>query len=399
MHTHSMDIKQQAIAEITQAQDAEHLENLRVKYLGRKGIVTGLFSDLVKLKGEQRKTRGQELNVLKIEVETALWKMKQQLETARFGKLTEQEKLDVTFPGTRPPQGHLHITTQAIEEISRIFAQIGFQRVRYPEVDWDHYAFEALNMPKGHPARDEWETFFVASQQHGEPRMLTDGHGEYLEHPKLGKMVLTPHTSNGQLREMERRKPPIRMINIAKCYRRQADTSHTPMFHQFEGLLIDKGVSVTHLKGTLEYFVKAFFGAERKIRLRPFHFRFTEPSFEIDISCGACGGTGLVRNPSQPPLNLRGGDIANPPLKIRGGEGGVMNNGTRCRLCKSGWHELGGSGMVHPNVLRQGGLDPKKWSGFAFGWGVERNYMMKAGLKIPDLRLLYNNDLNFLEQF
>lgn len=354
--------------EINQAQGTEQLEELRVKYLGRKGLVTKLFSDLVKLKGEERKIRGQELNVLKIEVETALWKMKQQLETARFGKLTEQEKLDVTFPGLRPPQGHLHITTQAIEEISRIFAQIGFQRVRYPEVDWDHYAFSALNMPKGHPARDEWETFFVASQQHGEPRMLTDSHGEYLEHPKFGKMVLTPHTSNGQLREMERHKPPIRMINIAKCYRRQADTSHTPMFHQFEGLLIDKGVSVTHLKGTLEYFVKAFFGAERKIRLRPFHFRFTEPSFEIDISCGACGGRGSIQD-------------------------------ARCRLCKSGWHELGGSGMVHPNVLRKGGLDPKKWSGFAFGWGVERNYMMKAGLKIPDLRFLYNNDLNFLEQF
>ncbi len=181
-------------------------------------------------------------------------------------------------------------------------------------------------------------------------------------------MVLTPHTSNGQVREMERRKPPIRMINLAKCYRRQSDISHVPMFHQFEGLLIDRNVSVTHLKGTLDYFARAFFGPEREIRLRPYHFRFTEPSFEIDVSCEVCHGTGRSKN-------------------------------EKCRLCKSGWLELGGAGMVHPRVLKAGGLNPKEWSGFAFGWGVERVLMMKSGLQIGDMRMLYNNELSFLEQF
>jgi phenylalanyl-tRNA synthetase alpha chain len=237
--------------------------------------------------------------------------------------------------------------TQAIEEISSVFESIGFVRARYPEVDWDLYAFEGLNMPKGHPARDEWETFFV----------------DVPENSKNGKVVLTPHTSNGQVREMLRVKnPPIRMINIAKCYRRQSDVSHVPMFHQFEGLVVDTDISIVNLKGTLDYFARSFFGKERKTRLRPYHFQFTEPSFEIDISCGNCNGVG-------------------------------------CKLCKAGWLELGGAGMVHPNVLKAGGIDSKKYSGFAFGWGVERTYMMKGGISIPDVRLLYSSDLRFLTQF
>lgn len=337
---------------IETAHDAAGLEAVRIEFLGRKGTMVGLFAELAELKGEKRKNAGQELNTLKQYIMTALQQKEDKLERAVFSKLAEAEKIDVTLPGTRPPRGHLHITTAAIEEITRIFAQIGFQRVRYPEVDWDYYAFEALNMPKGHPARDEWETFFIDAPVH----------------QKMGKMVLTPHTSNGQVREMERRKPPIRMINLSKCYRRQSDVSHVPMFHQFEGLLVERNISVTHLKGTWKYFVHAFFGTERKIRLRPFHFRFTEPSFEVDVSCGVCHGTGIV-------------------------------GGAQCRLCKSGWVELAGGGMVHPNVLRAGGLDPKEWSGFAFGFGVERSYMMKAGLRIPDIRVLYNNELSFLEQF
>ncbi|MBI4135290.1 phenylalanine--tRNA ligase subunit alpha [Candidatus Uhrbacteria bacterium] len=341
-----------ALKEIERVDSAQALEEARIKYLGRKGVVAELFSQLPKLKGEARAKRGQELNSLKHEIIKALKQKEDERQAVALEKLTEAEKLDVTLPGTRPPLGHLHITTQAIEEITRIFSQLGFYRVRYPEVDWDYYAFESLNMPKDHPARDEWETFFIDAPIHN----------------KLGKLVLTPHTSNGQVREMERRKPPIRMINLAKCYRRQSDVSHTPMFHQFEGLFIDKNVSVTHLKGTLEYFARAFFGPERKIRLRPFHFRFTEPSFEVDVSCGVCSGSGSVE-------------------------------GNKCRLCKAGWLELAGAGMVHPNVLRAGGLDPKQWSGFAFGFGVERSYMMKAGLRIDDIRVLYNNDLNFLEQF
>jgi phenylalanyl-tRNA synthetase alpha chain len=181
-------------------------------------------------------------------------------------------------------------------------------------------------------------------------------------------MVLTPHTSSGQAREMQKGKLPIRMINISKCYRRQIDVTHVPMFHQFEGLMIDRRVSVTHLKGVLDHFAQSFFGPGRVTRLRPYHFRFTEPSFEIDISCGLCGGTG-------------------------------MQGSQKCRLCKEGWLELGGAGMTHPNVLKAGGLDPEEWSGFAFGWGVERTMMMKDGIRLDDIRHLYRNDLRFLEQF
>jgi phenylalanyl-tRNA synthetase alpha chain len=207
-------------------------------------------------------------------------------------------------------------------------------------------------MPKGHPARDDFETFFI----------------DFPENQKYGKMVLSPHTSSGQNREMRRTKPPIRMINIAKTYRPNWDTTHTPMFHQFEGLCIDKDINITHLKGTIDYFVKQFFGKERTIRLRPAHFQFTEPSFEIDVSCGICGGKGEIE-------------------------------GKKCRVCKSGWLELAGAGMVHPNVLRMGEIDPKQYSGWAFGFGPERCMMMREEMKIDDIRILYNGDIRFLEQF
>jgi phenylalanyl-tRNA synthetase alpha chain len=345
-------IKQNAAKDTKKAKTTDELEDVRVKYLGRKGAVAELFSGLVKLKGEKRKKMGKELNQLKGDIENEIVNREKDLQAEHLSRFAEKEKLDVTLPGTVLPEGHLHITTHAIEETMRIFSQLGFRRMRYPEIDWDYYAFETLNMPKEHAARDEWETFFIDAQVDS----------------KMGKQVLIPHTSNGQVREMERRRPPIRIINIAKCYRRQSDVSHTPMFHQVEGLLIDKDVSVTHLKGTLDYFARAFFGPNRKTRLRPFHFRFTEPSFEVDVSCGICGGTGI-------------------------------NDNQKCKVCKSGWHELGGAGMVNPNVLRSGKLDPKVWKGFAFGWGIERTYMMKEGLRIADLRTFYNNDLSFLEQF
>ncbi|MCL5970351.1 MAG: phenylalanine--tRNA ligase subunit alpha, partial [Patescibacteria group bacterium] len=245
-----------------------------------------------------------------------------------------------------PALGHLHLVTQAIDEITGIFEHIGFTRVRYPEIEWDWYSFTALNFPPNHPARDDWETFFI----------------KHNPNPKYGSMLLTPHTSSGQIREMERKKPPIRMLNIAKTYRRQSDVSHVPMFHQFEGLVVDKGVAITHLKGTLDYFVKSYFGADRKSRIRPYHFQFTEPSFEVDVTCGVCKGKG-------------------------------------CRVCKEGWLELGGAGMVHPNVLKNGGIDPVVYTGFAFGFGPERCLMMKEGIKIDDLRLIYSNNLDFLEQF
>ncbi len=330
----------------------ERLEELRVAYLGRKGELAELLKGLATATAEERPRLGALANEMKQRIEASFASADQALRTAASASQLAGEKEDVTEPGMRPPQGHLHLVSEAIREISAIFEKIGFTRTRHPEVDWDHFAFEALNMPKDHPARDEWETFFVDAP-------VSETHG---------KMVLTPHTSNGQVREMLRGELPIRMINIAKTYRRQSDATHVPMFHQFEGLFVDKQVSIAHLRGILDHFFQAFFGPTRRSRLRPFHFRFTEPSFEIDISCGICDGTGLV-------------------------------DGAKCRVCKRGWLELGGAGMVHPNVLKAGGIDPDVYSGFAFGWGVERTYMMKEGIKVDDIRILYKNDLRFLQQF
>lgn len=325
------------------------LEQIKIKYLGRNGIINALLKRLKDLPDQDKKKAGEAINKLKAEFETEIGKKTYQLAKS----VEESASFDVTLPGKSYPKGSLHPITLAIEEISRIFAKIGFVRVSYPEVEWEYYSFESLNMPLGHPARDDFETFFIDTPPD----------------PKLGRMLLTPHTSSGQNREMRRLgQPPIRMINLAKCYRPNLDATHTPMFHQFEGLCVDKGINITHLKGTLDYFAKEFFGQEREIRLRPFHFQFTEPSFEVDVTCGICLGTG----------------------KIKGGE---------CKVCKSGWLELGGAGMVHPYVLKAGGIDPDKYTGFAFGWGVERTFMMKEGLKLDDIRIFYNGDIRFLEQF
>lgn len=308
----------------------EALSLLETEFLGKKGIFNLEFDQLDK-SGKSR--LGKEFNSQKQKAKQRLDNRKNELV-----KKTESEKFDVTVPGIQPPIGHLHLVTQAIREISAIFTPIGFIRRRYPEIDTDWYAAEGLNIPKDHPARDDQETFYVSEN-----------------------VVLTPHTSNGQLREMElMKKPPIKMINIGKTYRRQIDVSHTPMFHQFEGLMIDKGINITHLIGVGNYFVQNYFGPDRRIRLRPHHFQFTEPSFEIDITCGVCQGAG-------------------------------------CRLCKAGWLELGGAGMVHPDVLKNGGIDPTKYSGFAFGWGVERVLAMKYDL--PDIRNIYTTDLRILNQF
>lgn len=327
-------------------------EELRIKYLGSKSEIARLTKQIGRVAKDERNKIGPVVSEVKQSIENAL--LSKQITVNR--KQTD-DWVDVTMPGIRPPQGHLHIVSQAIMEITRIFERIGFSRVRYPEVDWDYYAFESLNMPKNHPARDEWETFFIEYP------------GKLGKDERKQKIVLTPHTSNGQVREMEKGKLPIRMINIAKCYRRQIDVSHTPMFHQFEGMYIDKGVSIAHLKGVFDYFVKQFYGPDRTIRLRPFHFQFTEPSFEVDISCGICLGKGKAPK------------------------------GMPCRLCKSGWLELGGAGMIHPNVFKAGGIDPDVYSGFAFGWGIERTYMMKSKTQLDDIRLLYSNDIRFLQQF
>lgn len=328
-----LNIKNEALAMIMDAHDRTELERIRIHYLGKNGQLAQIAHDLKELSPEEKAEVGRVFNEAKTAIENAI-------------VLPDSEEINDSLPGKLPPIGHLHPVTHAIEEISSIFEKIGFTRVRYPEVDWDWYAFEALNMPKTHPARDDWETFFV----------------DHPENKKWGKLVLTPHTSNGQIHEMEKTKPPIRMVNIGKCYRRQSDVSHTVMFHQFEGLVVDEGINITHLKGTIDHFVKQFFGKDRKSRLRPYHFQFTEPSFEVDVTCDICLGKG-------------------------------------CKLCKEGWLELGGAGMVHPNVLKAGKVDTSKYTGFAFGWGVERTYMMKSGVKIDDLRLLYSNDIRFLNQF
>ncbi|HUW24037.1 MAG TPA: phenylalanine--tRNA ligase subunit alpha [Patescibacteria group bacterium] len=340
-------LKNEAIGEILEAKDGKALEEIRARFLGRAGKINELTREIPKLPKEERAPLGKLLNETKLTVEEALWQAHEKFQAGKEKK----EWFDVTLPGQKPSLGHLHLITQATREIVDIFSRLGFKWVRYPEVEWDWYAFEGLNMPKNHPARDTLETYFI----------------EELYHPKLGKGVLTPHTSSGQLREMEQTKPPIRMLNIAKCYRRQSDVSHSTMFYQFEGLVVDEKINITHLKGTLDYFFKQFFGPERQARIRPFHFRFTEPSFEVDVSCSECHGVG----------KQEGGEV--------------------CRVCKEGWLEIGGAGMVHPNVLRNGGIDPEKYTGYAFGWGVERVLMMKYG--IGDIRLLFDNDLRFLEQF
>jgi len=342
MQTKLLNLKNQALALINQAENLQELKRLRLGYFGRQGQINQVLKDIPKLEPEQKKKIGRLANEVKTALEQSLTAKTKQLSAS---PLTAW--FDPTAPGESLPLGHLHPITLAIEEITRIFEHIGFTRVRYPEIDWDWYVFEALNMPIDHPARDEWETIFIDT-----PR-----------HHRLGQMVLTTHTSNGQVREMERVKtPPIRMLNLGKCYRRQQDATHTIMFHQFEGLVVDRGISIPHLKGVLDYFGKEWFGKGIKSRIRPFHFQFTEPSFEVDFTCTACSGKG-------------------------------------CRFCKAGWVEVGGAGMVHPNVLKAGRIDPNKYSGFAFGWGVERVLRLKPGLNIDDIRLLYSTNLEFLNQF
>lgn len=349
-------LKEEALSLLSEIKDLKSLEKWEINFLGRKsGELTNLLKKLKDLPEVERRGAGELANQVKSELEIALKKKQESFKEEKINRLTEDEWLDVTQPGLQPLEGHQHLVSQAIAEITEIFSRLGFNRVRHPEIDWDWYAFESLNMPPEHPARDEWETFFIDAPT-AKKGAAKKGAG------KKGKIVLTPHTSNGQVREMEKGNLPIRMINISKCYRRQIDISHVPMFHQFEGLMVDKNISIVNLKGILEYFARQFFGPERKIRLRPFHFRFTEPSFEVDVSCDRCAGLG-------------------------------------CRLCKNGWLELAGAGLTHPNVLKAGGIDPKKYSALAFGFGVERTYMMKAGLKVDDIRILYKNDLRFLEQF
>jgi phenylalanyl-tRNA synthetase alpha chain len=345
-------IRDAVLKAVAVAATLAELEEIETSQLGRRSEFAAAMKSLGALSDEERREMGQFANEIKRTVTDAVEGRRAGLERAALAAVAESEWIDVTRPGTRPAEGHLHVVSQAIAEITRTFERMGFSRARHPEAEWDWYAFEALNMPSDHPARDEWETFFLDAPVD----------------PELGRMVLTPHTTSSLVREIQKGVLPLRSMTISKTYRRQIDMTHVPMFHQFEGALIDRKVAVTHLRGVLDSFVKSFFGANRKTRLRPFHFRFTEPSFEIDISCGICDGSGV-------------------------------HEGAKCRTCKEGWVELGGAGMIHPNVLKAAGLNPEEWSGLAFGWGVERTMMMRTGVKLPDMRDLYRNDLRFLEQF
>ena len=333
-------IQQSLQGRLITATSTNDIDLIEIEYLGRKGKINALFSQLKTLSVDDLKSAGKKINNLKLEVEA-------HIASAKKGVLMQEDKsfwVDPTLPGNAPALGSLHVVTQTVDDIRAIFSRLGFIHMSYPEVEWEYYAFDALNMPKIHPARDDFETFFVEGDEHKE---------------KYGKILLTPHTSSGQVREMLRvqSRPPIRMINISRTYRPNWDATHATMFHQFEGLCIDKDINISHLKGTIEYFVKEFFGRESKIRLRPYDFLFTEPSFEVDIHTGTTS------------------------------------------IGRAGWLELGGAGMVHPNVLKEGGLDAHKYSGWAFGFGVERVAMMRGGVSIPDLRLIYSGDINFLKQF
>jgi len=339
-------------SEIEKVSNQDDLEAIKIKFLGRKSGFSQIMRGLKDISDSERKEVGIAANKTKSEIEETIANKEAELENERLQNLETEENIDISLPGIKPRLGHMHVVTKVIRDIEKVFEQIGFTRSRYNEVDWEHYAFESLRIGKNHPARDNWETFFIDAS----------------ENKELGKMILTPHTTNADVRELLRGDLPIRMMNINKAYRRTSDPTHTPMFHQFEGLLVDKNVTLADLKGLMTHFATEFFGKDREIRLRPHHFRFTEPSFEVDISCAVC-------------------------------KGGTTKDAATCKVCKEGWLELGGAGMLHPEVLRAGGVDPDEYQGLAFGWGVERTMVMRSGMNIDDIRIPYKNDIRFLEQF
>ena len=329
-------IREKAIAEI---EASDRLEEIRIQYLGKKGELTAVLRGMGKVSPEERPLIGQLANEVRAEIEAALAKKEEEKAKKELENRLLSEKIDVTVPGTPFTAGHRHPLAQTEEMLRDIFIGMGFSIAEGPEVEYDYYNFEALNLPKNHPARDTQDTFYI-----------TDN------------ILLRSQTSPVQARVMEQTQPPIRIISPGRVYRADpADATHSPIFHQVEGLVVDKGITMGDLKGILELFAKKMFGPETKIRFRPHHFPFTEPSAEVDVSCFVCGGKG-------------------------------------CRLCKGeGWMEILGAGMVHPFVLSNCGIDPNVYSGFAFGMGVERITMARLG--IDDLRLMYENDVRFLHQF
>lgn len=316
-----------------------NLEQIRIQYLGKKGELTSVLRGMGALSAEERPIIGQLANEVRAEIEAELSAKAASAKQKKLEEQLKQEKIDVTLPSSAPKIGHAHPLNRVQHALEDIFIGMGFSIAEGPEVELDYYNFQALNIPENHPARDTQDTFYI-----------TDN------------ILLRSQTSPVQVRTMEKQKPPIRIISPGRVYRSDAvDATHSPLFHQIEGLVVDKGITMGDLKGMLENFAQQFFGSDTRLRFRPHHFPFTEPSAEVDISCFVCGGKG-------------------------------------CRLCKNeGWIEILGAGMVHPFVLSNCGIDPEVYSGFAFGMGIERIAMKQYG--IDDMRLLYENDVRFLEQF
>ena len=332
-------IKEEALKKIEASDALEKLNDIRVSYLGKKGELTSLLKSMKDVSPEERPKVGQMVNDARAIIEARLEETKNVLARKAREEQLKKEVIDVTLPAKKNHVGHSHPNTIALEEVERIFVGMGYEVVEGPEVEYDRYNFEKLNIPKGHPARDEQDTFYINDT-----------------------ILLRSQTSPVQVRTMEKGKLPIRMIAPGRVFRSdEVDATHSPSFHQIEGLVIDENITFADLKGTLAEFAKELFGPETKVKFRPHHFPFTEPSAEVDVTCFKCGGKG-------------------------------------CRFCKgSGWIEILGCGMVHPKVLQNCGIDPEVYSGFAFGMGLERIVMRRYN--IDDLRLFYENDLRFLNQF
>lgn len=339
-------LKTEAIEQLAKADNLADLDQLRVAFLGKKGQITGLLKNLGKLSTEERPKFGARINEVKQEVQEQIIQRKNILEKEAVDKKLAAETIDITLPGRNNTSGSLHPVTKTLERIESIFQSVGYTIEEGPEIEDDYHNFEALNIPAHHPARAMHDTFYIDA---------------FLENDSDAKSVLRTHTSPVQVRTMENKKPPIRIICPGRVYRCDSDLTHTPMFHQVEGLVVDEGITFADLKGTVDQFLKAFFEKDVPVRFRPSYFPFTEPSAEVDIQCTNCGGEG-------------------------------------CRVCsQTGWLEIMGCGMVHPNVLKSSGIDPEKYSGFAFGMGQDRLAMLRYG--INDLRMFFENDLKFLKQF
>jgi phenylalanyl-tRNA synthetase alpha chain len=331
-------VRDSALKKLAQANTEEEANQIRIGILGRKGKLALLLRRVRELPLEERKDAGEQANTVKQEVEEKIEKLLVRLRDETKQEVLAQERLDITLPGTRLPRGSLHPLTQVMAQVVDIFTRMGFQVAEGPQVELDYYNFEALNIPRDHPARDMHDTFYFSDE-----------------------VLLRTHTSPVQIRVMESQRPPVQIIAPGPAYRRDSDISHTPMFHQVEGLLVDEGISFAHLKGVLTFFVHEMFGEGTPLRFRPSFFPFTEPSAEVDIGCVMCQGEG-------------------------------------CRVCGgTGWLEILGSGMVDPEVFHIVGYDPEEVTGFAFGMGIERIAMLKYG--INDIRLFFTNDLRFLRQF